>query len=227
MNTTGKGCWWFFWLMTVGAVVPIGPIQAATGSESPACPAAETPVNVEVRFDSANPFIDDSRSRAWIQNKARQLHHPVGLTESRLAHTLTAHFEIRSTGKTQTRCIYLKSISLILGYPSIKIYIANAYQAGSCEYQAIHRHEVEHVRIINGHQERSLPQWQSQLQALARTIRPLPSNNPQQAQQGILQKLDQAVRKEIQRSEKILKAQQAAIDTTQSYAKVQASCRQW
>lgn len=219
--------WWVIGWVVASLIVPILLIQKAMGSEAAVCPPLGKPVQVEVRFNTATPFVDDTRSRAWIQEKARQLDHPVGLTESRLAHTLTAQFELRFMKQSRKRCIHLRSLSLVLEYPNIKIYIANAYRAGSCEYQAIYRHESEHVRIINTHQERALPSWRTRLQSVAQKVPPLSSDNPQQAQHKILQELDQFVRKEIQHSEKRLRAEQGAIDTKQSYAKVQTGCRGW
>lgn len=222
-----KGWGWVVRLVVATVIMPILFVQKAMGAEQNTCPELEKPVQVETRFNTAKPFIDDTHSRAWIQDKARQLNHPVGLTESRLAHTLTAQFELRSTQNSRKRCIYLKSLSLVLDYPNIKIYIADAYRPGSCEYKAIYQHESEHVRIINTHQQRAIPNWRTYLHSLVQKVRPLSSDNPQQAQQKILQELDQAVRKEIQHSEKKLRTEQGAIDTKQSYAKVQASCRGW
>ncbi|MEO5362225.1 MAG: hypothetical protein H7838_01175 [Magnetococcus sp. DMHC-8] len=205
------------------------PVQVATAREQAVCPVSEQAVQVEVRFAPAQPFVDDSQSAAWIQNAARALHHPIGLTVSRLAHTLTAHFEVRATANRRARCVHLRSVSLELGYPNTKIYIADGYPPGGCAYQAIHRHEMEHVRILNAHQENALPAWRTRLQALARAQaqRPLLSENPQQAQQQILHEMEAGVQKEIRQLDKAQKAAQAAIDTPQSYADVRASCRKW
>ncbi|MEO5348481.1 MAG: hypothetical protein H7836_02400 [Magnetococcus sp. YQC-3] len=196
------------------------------GQEHSACPALEMDLPVEVRFNQAQPYVDDQHSRAWIQEQAHALNHPIGLTISRLSHTLTAHFLTRR-GSGRGQCIYLKSLSLVLEYPNTTVFVDNAYPPGSCEYQAIYQHEMEHVRILNNHQEKFLPAWRGRLQALARKTRPVLSENSQQAQQEILHTLDRAVRKEIDQLDKIQKAEQAAIDTPRNYAKVRASCRQW
>ncbi|MBF0162061.1 MAG: hypothetical protein HQL88_07210 [Magnetococcales bacterium] len=201
--------------------------SAAGGQEEPACPALNEGVEVDVRFEPSKPFVDDSRSRAWIQDVARALHHPIGVTASRLSHTLTAHFLVRVTADRRSRCLYLKTLTMVLAYPNTTVYIDNAYRPGSCEYQAIYQHEMEHVRILNTHQTRFLPTWRSRLQALARDVRPLLSDNPQQTQQEVLQKLDQVVKKEIERLDKFQKAEQGAIDTPRNYAKVRASCQAW
>ncbi|MBF0460479.1 MAG: hypothetical protein HQL87_03705 [Magnetococcales bacterium] len=215
------------WLLLV--ILVVLPVRAARSLEPTVCPALEQVVQVEVHFDPARPFIDDSHSRAWIQEQARVLNHPIGLTSSRLAHTVKGQFEVRSTTDRGVRCIYLRVVTLTLGYPNTKVYIDNAYRPGSCEYQAIYRHELEHVRILNGYQERFLPLWHSRLRAFVYPyeIRPVASANPPQAQQSILTALEQAVGKEIQQLDKSQRAAQAAIDTVQNYAKVRASCQHW
>ncbi|MEO5362493.1 MAG: hypothetical protein H7838_02540 [Magnetococcus sp. DMHC-8] len=214
------------WCGCVVVIALLPSVGQATGQEQTVCPALGTDVPVEVRFNQAQPYVDDQHSRSWIQEQARALNHPIGLTVSRLSHTLTAHFLTRRiTGRNQ--CVYLKSLSLVLEYPNTTVYVDNAYPPGSCEYQAIYQHEMEHVRILNTHQEKFLPSWRARLQTLAHKTRPLLSENSQQAQQEILHALDRAVRKEIEQLDKIQKAAQAAIDTPRNYTKVRASCRQW
>ncbi len=210
-------------------ILSVLPAGESLARESPVCPPTDKIVTVEVRFDQAQPFVDDSQSRSWIQGRARALHHPIGLTVSRLAHTLTAQFETGSTADHQRQCVTLRSVSLALGYPSTRIYIANEYRPGSCAYQAIHRHEMEHVRILNHFQEKVLPIWRAHLHTLVQAYerKPLLSTEPHKTQQQVLHELDQAVRKEIQHLDKEQKAAQAAIDTPQNYAKVRASCPQW
>lgn len=208
------------------SLLPLLPIREAMGLEQSVCPALDIEVSVDVRFNQAQPFVDDQHSRSWIQEQARALHHPIGLTISRLSHTLTAHFRTRLlTGRNH--CVYLQSLSLVLEYPNTTVYVDNAYRPGSCEYQAIYQHEMEHVRILNTHQETHLPAWRAKLHTLAHKTRPLLSENAQQAQQEMLHTLDRAVRKEIEQLDKIQKSAQAAIDTPRSYSKVRASCQQW
>ncbi|MEO5340845.1 MAG: hypothetical protein H7837_10095 [Magnetococcus sp. MYC-9] len=218
--------WWVAWRLSVG-VAFLGVAGQSAALEQSACPPRDKPVQVDVRFEQTRPFVDDSRSRAWIQDNARALHHPIGLTASQLSHTLTVHFEVSGAEDRRSRCLYLRKLSLLLTYPETKIYIANAYPAGSCEYQAIYRHEMEHVQVLNAHQERHLSDWRDHLQELARGVRPLLSGNPKQTQQEVLQRLDQKVRKEIERLDRYQKAAQAEIDTPQNYAKVRASCQGW
>ena len=220
---------WSVWVLLVGVLPLLLPQEAMGREKEPACPPLHDVVKVEVSFEQGKPFVDDTRSRDWIQDNARALNHPIGFTSSRLSHTLTAHFLSRVTAdrRAPTRCLYLKILTMVLSYPDIRVYIDNAYPQGSCEYQAIYNHEMQHVRILNAHQMRYLSDWRSFLQKLAQGVKPVLSDKPQEAQQAVLQQLDRVVRKEIGRLDKFQKAEQGAIDTQHSYAKVRASCHAW
>ncbi len=223
---------WWRWLR-VDCLVLIGWLWVvplfAWGGERETCPRSEQAVQVEVHFEVGHPFVDDHRSSAWIQEQAKGMHHPIGLTVSRLRHTLLGVFEWRGTVQRQTRCLYVRSVKLALSYPELKVYIANNYRPGSCEYQAIYRHEMEHVRILHQHQESYLAQLRERLQTLVHKqegvlIQP---HVLEQKKQEILQRFDQEILRELQRVDLKQKAAQAAIDTAQSYAKVRSACQHW
>ncbi len=219
---------WVMWRVVLLGLFCLVPLTT-WGEEGAGCPRSEQAVQIEVHFEAGYPFVDDSRSSGWIQAQAKGMHHPIGLTVSRLRHSLLGVFEWRGTPQRQTRCLYLRSLKLALSYPELKVYIANNYRPGSCEYQAIHRHEMEHVRILNRHQEMYLAQLRERLQGLVQQqggilIQP---RELEQKKQEILQRFDQEILRELQRVDLKQKAAQAAIDTAQSYAQVRSVCQGW
>ncbi|WP_153188682.1 hypothetical protein [Candidatus Magnetaquicoccus inordinatus] len=199
------------------------------GGESTLCPPATEGVKIQAQFATGRPFIDDHRSQGWIQEQSKGMHHPIGLTVSRLQHTLLGVFEWRATAEGEKRCLYLRSLRLDLSYPDLKVYIANNYRPGSCEYQAIYRHEMEHVRILNQHQEGYVQHLRDRLQSLAQKQKAvvLEKGMLEQKKQEILQRLDQEVKRELQRLDTKQKTAQAEIDTPRSYAQVRADCQRW
>lgn len=217
-------------IVLAGILIPMTPVWGATCPKQPACLASDAQVQVTVYFDKAQPFIDRSHSQRWIQNKSRGRnigHQQVGLTETHLVHRMTTTFTICSSINSREQCVYPTKVSLAAGYSDTKIYIAHEYPPGSCQYQAIYQHEAEHVRILNRHQERFLPILRADLRHLVRQTRPPSSRNPQRAQKRIMRRLERWMKKKFRRLEKSLDNAHAAIDTRQSYAKIQASCQRW
>ncbi|MBF0182857.1 MAG: hypothetical protein HQM06_00505 [Magnetococcales bacterium] len=214
-------------LAVVGLLLAIP--ASSWGDGGGKCPASERSVAVSVRFESGQPFVDDIHSLAWIQEQAKGMHQPIGLTVSRLKHTLQGVFEWRSSEDRKNRCLYLRSLTLELSYPELKVYIANAYRPGSCEYQAIYRHEMEHVRILKRHHELYVPHLRERLQAMVyrQEAERLSASQMEQKKQEVLQRLDQEIQRELHRLDGRQKAAQAEIDTPRSYAKVRAECRHW
>ena len=208
----------------------IAPAWAAQCPTQPACIGTPEPLKVTVRFDKAEPTVDISHSRAWIRNRSRnrdKKHHPVGLTEMRLSHRLSATFRICSVVGRKNHCVYLAKVSLEAGFPDTKLFIAREYPPGSCEYQAIYAHEAEHVGILNAHQKYYLPILRTDLQRFAQSIKPGSGHKAEREQKKIMRQLDQWVKRKIRRLENSLKSDHAAIDSEDNYAKIQANCHKW
>jgi hypothetical protein len=63
-----------------------------------------------------------------------------------------AHFSVQSAYTTEAAhiadgswCMSVKKVTLTIGYSSQKVYIPSEYAVGSCEYQAVYDHEMQHV----------------------------------------------------------------------------------
>lgn len=216
--------------LLVGVCMMAVPAWGGRCAKQPACTTHPDTIRVTVQFDQAHPFIDGRRSKRWIRRRASgriQGAHPVGLTETQLVHKMAATFTVCSSTADPRQCVYLSEVTLTVAYTDTKVYIAHEYPPGSCEYQAIYRHEADHVRILNSHQARFLPMLRADLRALVRTLRPASSHRTHHAQKKIMRHLERLMRKKFRRLERSLSKAHAAIDTQANYTQVQSQCRNW
>lgn len=219
------------WLRAVVLIgLGIAPAWAAMCPSQPACTRTPEPLKITVLFDEAQPTIDRSHTRQWIRTRSRnqdKKYHPVGLTEMHLTHRLSSTFRTCSVAGRENHCVYLAGVSLEVGFPNTKVFIAQEYPAGSCEYQAIYAHEAEHVGILNAHQKYYLPMLRTDLQRFAQSIQPGSGRNAEREQKKMMRQLDRWLQKKIRRLENSLKSDHAAIDREENYAKIQARCQKW
>jgi hypothetical protein len=76
-----------------------------------------------------------------------------------------AHFSYSSTYTTQATqmpdgswCLGVSKITVVIGYSRQEVFIPREYRQGTCEYQAVYNHEMEHVavnrQVLDDHMDR-------------------------------------------------------------------------
>lgn len=214
----------------LAALLTLTTLATPARGASTSCPERTSPVTVTVRFEQATPVYNNRQSRQWIAkmtHASQKGSRPVGLTTTRIQHRIHATFEVRSDPDRRHHCTTLTDVEMRMGFADTTVYIAREYQPGSCPYQAIYRHEAEHVRIHNTIRQRYLPRIEKTMQIAANRIAPRRSRRSKQDQRRILAELKRSAGIVEQTLTLALTRAQAAIDTPQSYASVQAQCKKW
>ena len=123
-------------------------------------------------------------------------------------------------------CVWVTGVTAQMGDPREDVYIAANYPEGSCEYDAVMRHENRHVAInLEGLRE-WVPSVRAALsEAAARRFPVIADSLGGGRQVGAL--LFDAVRPLFALMNEDLRRRNAAIDTPESYRATQAECSNW
>ncbi len=152
-----------------------------------------------------------------------------GLTVAQARLTLTARWrQMRLRGGGGV-CVWLDQVKAVMGVPEQQVYVAANYPEGSCEYNAILRHERLHVGI----NARTTAAFAAPMRTLLwRTIldnRPLLLRVDSVDPAMVIGRLQAGVRPEMARLQSVLRARNGVIDTPAAYRRqeLQAGCHRW
>jgi hypothetical protein len=208
-------------------LLPIGPAAAQTACGGLDPPTPEVGVTVQ---DPPEPRIV-AASEAEIRRRAGAAGQDApsgavtrGLTVSETA-TETGYTLARATLPDGTTCVALKGIEAEVADREVTILIDRSYSPGSCEHQAILDHENEHVRVNAEALRETGRLLEQELDAVAerwegRWAAPDEAQELEQAIGGAVSEAVGTARGEAQ-------ARHRQLDTPESYAEVQAHCRDW
>lgn len=203
--------------------------MAASGNAGAACPPAASAIKVTLTTKNAKPVYDYSLTVKQIERMAGPKgphHRPVGLTQTTLQHGLNANIIMRDDGSGR-RCAYLTDVDIHIGYVQTIVYIAREYRPNSCQYRAIREHEDQHVRVYLAALSRSLAKVGELVSGAANSIPPMSTSSMVAAKGTVQARLDRAIASGLEVVTKGAAADNAALDTPRSYARIRARCRNW
>lgn len=209
--------------------------QAAGGGGGVAgCRASGQPVEVEMLVDEGAVVLDRSRDKVALTTKFRGEASrmttggwtTVGLTESSL--------QLRTATRTATwsapgggYCAELQAVRVDVGYPELRVYIPADYRPGSCAYETVHAHELEHVEITRAVLKAHAPRLEAAVERSAAALNPMWAPTLEQAKAQASARIQAALKAPMDalRNEHTLR--NAAIDTAHSYDDLQSRCPAW
>jgi hypothetical protein len=150
-------------------------------------------------------------------------HRTVGLTQARLSYVTNIQvrgIEERSSGKVCVR----PTIRVDVSISPINVYVASEYRDDKCKHAAILEHEQKHVAVNNSYVTEVAPKLREEL-ARALGARVSYASSMANGEQEIKQTVSSVLGAFMDASERELAERQAAIDTPEEYARVEAACR--
>ena len=134
-------------------VVGLGCLVAAPFAEATLCPSPRIKPKIRVSVEPGDVSWDYSLDEAEIKAVtdeqrgyvAGPWHRPIGLTTSEFGARYSTSFSIRKA--TGGYCAYLAEAEVTVGYEQTIVYINRDYPEGSCQFQVVYEHELEHVRV--------------------------------------------------------------------------------
>ena len=115
-------------------------------------------------------------------------------------------------------------------YAKPKIYIANNFARGSCEYNRTLRHEQQHVKILTRAHKEYTPLYRRYLREVARDIpilEPFRIEDVHIQKQRLLQHINNELSAYMNEITADVDQRQKAIDTPEEYERVYSKCKRW
>lgn len=153
-------------------------------------------------------------------------HRPIGLAAS--------GFSLRYRPEVSYRraqgvgyCVFLVRARVTAGYEKFTVYINNDYPEGSCEYDAVLAHEMEHVRIDREVLQKYEAKFQKVLRRLLRNKKAIYAQRMVEARSAYYLEFERQLKPVVAKMKAERDRRHAAIDTPENYRKEQAKCDNW
>lgn len=190
-------------------------------------------VNVELKMHSAPVSYNHSYNSNQIRSLTKNRHpllgarwEQAGLTKAKEAYRLRLSSQTLDLGNGRY-CVMLDKITVSLGYTEMKVYVDQKYSRGTCEYDAVLRHENLHVRINHAAMDYHAPRIAQQLKQYANSLGPLYTRSPKQSNKQLRQLLSQKMAQLHKPMVAERRRRHGEIDTPDNYRSEQARCISW
>lgn len=182
----------------------------------------------ELSFDHR---LDDQALKKLVHKLERNMHltrgQPLGLTTGPISARYRTRVRLRRSLHGGF-CVSLVAANIQVGFETLTVYLDRKYPKGSCEYEAILAHEMEHVRRNRDAVTRDLPRLRRQV---AQVLRAKPALHvrevERQARDAYLLYLRQQLGPSLRAIAAARDRSNDAIDTPESYRAIAAKCENW
>lgn len=175
--------------------------------------------------------LDDQGLKSLVQKLEHNMHltrgQPLGLTIGPLGARYRTGIR---TAKRQHGgyCVWLTRAEVTVGYETLQVFVDQKYEKGSCEYDAIMEHEMQHVAINRETLKAYMPRFRD---TVVKAARYKPSMHilgvPRQAKDAYLLYLKRRLDPILRALEAERRRKNANIDTPESYQDIQSRCENW
>ncbi|HSR55255.1 MAG TPA: tetratricopeptide repeat protein [Alphaproteobacteria bacterium] len=190
---------------------------------------ADAPYHIDIKAEFPPVKFDHTRSIADLGKISGAGH------RRRILGLMKPDFRLRTLPRSESLssggqyCFWISGFEVILRYAQVHVYVAREYAKGSCEYDAILEHEMEHVTVARKNLEEYAPRIRDALERgsvptaqtpiivasaadAARDVKEISRENLEPIYRSMLRALYIAQRK---------------VDSPQSYAAVFRKCSNW
>lgn len=182
----------------------------------------------ELSFDHR---LDDQALKKLVHKLERNMHltrgAPLGLTTGPVSARYRTRVQIRKL-QHGGFCVWPVVVKVTVGFETLTVYLDRKYQKGSCEYEAILAHEMEHVRHNRDAVTRYLPQLRRQV---AQLLRAKPAMQvlgvERQARDAYLLYIKRRLGPSLRAIAAARDRGNDAIDTPESYRTIADKCGNW
>ena len=189
----------------------------------------DAPFHVDVKIDFPPVNFSHERSIADLGKISGRGHHRriLGLMKPDIRLRTLPKSEGMSNGGKY--CFWINGFEIELRYAQVDVYVAREYPMGSCQYNAIYAHEMEHVAVARRNLEIFAPRIRAALESGSVPTAQTPiivasAADATRDVQAISKENLQPVYKSMLRA---LQAAQAVVDSPLSYATVFRKCTKW
>lgn len=152
----------------------------------------------------------------------------LGLAGGEVGTSFEAFFEVKEV-KNNLYCLNLEKIKAVL-FAKPQVHIAKNFRRGTCEYNAVLKHENKHVDTLKRAHKEYLPFYRKHLRVTSKKVPVLPPMKLAEANQKKYMLVAQ-IKKDLQGYlDTIMKdvaKRQAKVDSTKEYERVWRRCGKW
>lgn len=197
------------------------------------CGPPPLPISVNLITDDGPLHYDHNQTRdeLGVLAKSQGAHshglyqEPMGLTSTRSSiqlRTLSQPIEVAP----RVYCLWFTRVDVKVGY-STTVYVDKTYREPTCEYDAILKHEHEHVAINRDVLNEYGPRLRLALEASVAALNPIVVRDLRESRDSHAALLQQRLRPALDAFDHERSRANAIIDTTENYARVMKQCRDW
>jgi hypothetical protein len=191
------------------------------------CKAMAEP-GVRIDFVQPRPTLD-TLPMAELRRQSREglgeHEYTLGLYKAELRTSMRVEFGTAADNKMA--CIGLRDVIVDMELADRRIYLARELRRGTCRYDATLAHEQQHARIDDVVFAREVPVLKAALARAAAengVVGPVPVGDLAAHRADISERMQRALRHELDRVSELRRHEQGAIDTPESYRREAARC---
>lgn len=226
-----------FGLATLLALAASFVLLAAPGdalAAGKACPGASRPAALNLRalpgtisFRTGNTRSDLVRLEKRHNNGRRaDGWFPMGLTLAEFQMTLSLRVIIQPLGGNRY-CAFPSVVTVNMGYPDFIIYIDRRYPRGTCESDAVRRHEKTHVAIYRDALDKYVPWVETRFKQALKRLQPVFLRSPDRAGDIVQERVRRKLEALLKKMHTAAGRANAEIDTPAQYDSIQKQCGNW
>lgn len=189
----------------------------------------DAPFHVDVKIDFPPVTFSHDRSIADLGRISGRGHHlrVLGLMKPTIRLRTIPKAEGMSTGGKH--CFWINGFEIELRYAQVNVYVAREYPEGSCQYNAVYQHEMEHVAVARRNLEIFAPRIRAALESgsVPTAQTPIIVASAADATRDVQAISEENLRPVFRSMVRALRAAQAVVDSPQSYARVFRKCPKW
>lgn len=192
------------------------------------CKSRAPRTHVKYSIDNTQYIRNISAKELTERHSSRNGGRTTGLASSVVGTRISMEYE-GETSKENLYCLRVKKINFNF-FVEPKIYIASNFKRGSCEYNAVIKHEREHIDIIKGAHKDYVPEFKSFVKDIARELPsffPMPLTSMDSAKDEISAFIQERVGDFMNVVNEDVAERQSEIDTDDEYRKISDRCHRW
>lgn len=185
---------------------------------------------VKVRLMDPAPTIKTSNlkginSKAKAHGLLKRGNMVLGLTQSEVETAMNMRF--RGYRQGNVTCLNIERVEVRFGHSQLIVHIPREYARGTCQYNTVLKHEMEHVRVNREGVRKYARILKKELDRAVRKLNPKQVRTVEDGQAAMKRALEKTVRAVSRKFKKETRRQHAVIDKPGGPYDATGACRKW
>lgn len=192
------------------------------------CPPHRPSTSLDYKVEKTQYLRNLSTDQLSLMHIASGPNTVLGLAGGQVGTEFEATFEVEDIGNNMY-CLNLKKIDAVL-FAKPQVHIAKNIRRGTCEYNAVLKHEDKHVETLKRAHKEYLPHYRKHLRMTSIKVPILPPMKLAEAnlkKMVLIQHIKQDLSEYLNEIMKDVAERQAKVDSAREYQKVWDRCRKW